>query len=500
MKKSARRNYIYNLIYQIFLLIVPIVLTPYISRVLLPEGVGQYSFANSINTYFTIFAALGFLTYGQREIANKQGDKKAQTIVFWEIVVCRTGAVIVAIAVNLILCFTNVYASYTSLMLIMSINILAVAFDITFFFQGNEDFGKIVVRNVIIRIISIVLIFVFVKEADDLWLYTLIQCAMLLFGNVSLWGYLIKFLCYISLKELKPLRHLKGVIKLFIPTIATQIYVMIDKTLIGVLIQDTYVSIENGVEVIKSYSDLENGYYEQAEKIVKMAMTVVTCMGTVYLPRNSYEVAVGNIDNVKQNVYNSIHFTWMLAIPMVLGFVCIADNFVPWFFGPGYEKCVTLIQLFSPLILIIGFSNLCCYQILAPFKKDYVFIIGSIAGAVINVILNCILIPIMWSYGAVIASLCAEMFVTIFYLICIRKIIQLSKLFLSSIKYFIAGFCMFGILYVVKAFFDSSILNTFLLVIIGMIVYGLCLIILVDHYFMDKIKCIILKLKKKSGD
>ena len=154
--KSVKKNYIYNLIYQVFLLIVPLVLTPYVSRVIGVEGVGKYSFSYSLISYFTILSNIGFNYYGQREIAKHQDDKYAKSKSFWEIILCRSIFVIVSTSLNLILYSLNAYQSYSQLMLILTINIFAVALDISFYFQGNEEFGKIVLRNIIIKSLSII--------------------------------------------------------------------------------------------------------------------------------------------------------------------------------------------------------------------------------------------------------------------------------------------------------------------------------------------------------
>ena len=256
-------------------------------------------------------------------------------------------------------------------------------FDIAFFFQGNEDFGKIVIRNVIIKILSIVAIFLFVKDTNDVWVYALINSLMLIVSNLSLWSYLPKLLTKVKIRNLRPLSHLKGTLKLFIPTIATSIYTVLDKTLIGVLVNGTYTVIENGVEVVKKYADLENGYYEQSEKLVKMAMFIITCIGTVMIPRNSNEIARGNYDKVKDNIYTSARLVWLIGVPLALGLIATASNFVPWFYGDGYEKCITLIALLSPLIIIIGFSNVFGLQYLVPMGKDTLFGISLIIGVLL---------------------------------------------------------------------------------------------------------------------
>jgi O-antigen/teichoic acid export membrane protein len=306
-RQSIAKNYVFNVVYQIFILIVPLITTPYLSRVLGAEGIGQYSFSNSIASYFTLVAALGFGYYAQREIANHQGDKKTQSLIFWEILIVRFFSTAISTIICCSLGWAGVYKTYTVLMWWWILQIGATEFDITFLFQGNEEFGKIVGRNLIAKILSIVLIFSLVKRPDQVWVYVLCFAGSTFVGNISLWFYLPQFLSPVSFKELKPWHHLLPTLRLFLPTIAASVYTLLDKILIGVLIQDTYVveetqvigGVETAVQVTKRYSDLENGYYEQSEKIVKMAMTVITALGTVMIPRNSTEYANGNIEKVK---------------------------------------------------------------------------------------------------------------------------------------------------------------------------------------------------------
>ena len=252
-KPGIKKNYFYNLVYQIFLLIIPLITTPYVSRILLADGVGKYSFSVSLITYFTIFAALGFGYYAQREIAKHQNDIKRQTEVFWEINICKLLPVAIALLTNIILCSLKVYQGYNILMWILNINILTVAFDINYFFQGNENFKSIIVRNSVIKIVAIVSIFVFVKKESDVWAYTLINSTSAFLSMVSMWVPIRKLIVKIDFKAIKPFRHLKGTLILFLPTIAVSIYTILDKTLIGVLIKDTYTALdENGAEVIKN--------------------------------------------------------------------------------------------------------------------------------------------------------------------------------------------------------------------------------------------------------
>lgn len=489
--KSVKKNYVYNVIYQLFLIIVPLIVTPYISRVLTPNGVGQYSFSYSLITYFTIFGALGFGYYGQREIAKYQDDKLNQSKIFWEVILCRLIPVSIALIINIVLCCLNVYGNYNLLMWIFSINIVALAFDIAFFFQGNEQFGKLVFRNVIIKTLSIITIFVFVKKESDLWLYALINSIMLIVSNLSLWLYLPKVLCK-PMEKINPLRHLKGTIILFIPTIATSIYTVLDKTLIGILVPGTYTVIEDGIEVIKKYSDLENGYYEQTEKLVKMAMTIITCIGTVMIPRNSNEISKGNYEQVKKNINISSRLVLLIGLPMVMGLIAVASNIVPWFFGNGYEKCINLFWILSPLIVIIGFSNVFGLQYLVPSGQDKKFTIALATGSIVNILLNLIFIKTWYSIGAAIATIVAECCVTIMMAIMVRKEVNILKVFLKSWKVIFASIIMFVFTFIISQYLISSIINSFIIALIGILIYGVLLVILREEFVIRVLKKIIL--------
>lgn len=504
-EKSLKKNYIYNVVYQIFLLIVPLITAPYISRILSAEGIGQYSFTNSLQSYFTMIAALGFGCYAQRQIAFFQKDKKEQSKIFWEIIIVRGLSTSFACLINLILFFTNIYKEYSQLMLWWTLSILATGFDITFLLQGNEDFNKIVLRNVLIRIISVVLIFLLVKNQSDVWLYVILSSASGLLGNLSLWIYLPQYIQKVGIHELKPFRHLWPTLKLFIPTIATSVYTILDKTLIGFLITKTYIveekQIINGIETVvtsvKNYSDLENGYYEQAEKIVKMCLAVIGALGTVMIPRNSSLFKEGKKDEIKNNLYFAIHYVWVLGFPMMFGLAAVAPNIIPWFLGDGYSKCIMLMQLFTPLIIFIGLSNAFGLQYLIPTARDKQYTLGVLVGTITNLILNCILIPFFWSYGAVIASLVAEFSVSLTMYLLIRKELEIKKMFKTCIKPLISSIVMFIVVYLIQTKLAPTILNTLILVLIGAFTYFILLAVTREKMLYDTFSHIRHKLRKK---
>lgn len=499
-KKSVKRNYVYNLIYQIFLIIVPLVLTPYVSRVLGASGIGKYSFAYSIASYFILFGSFGFGYYAQREIARNQGDKHSQTIIFWEIIIARMLSVFISIIVYLTIYFMKLYGDYSSLMLILLINVAATAFDISYIFQGNEEFGVLAMRNIFIKIIGITLIMIFVKSKDDLPLYTFLNSIILVGSNLSLWPNLNKMLVHVDFNEIHFKRHLKPALRLFLPTIATSIYTMLDKTLIGIIVPDSIAIVSNdGTTIFENAANLENGYYESAEKIVKMSMMIVTSLGTVMIPRNSQEIASGKINKFIDNIYKALKFVFFLGIPIMFGILAVSINFCPWFFGAGYEKVPYLMMIFSPLVVIIGISNVLGVQCLIPQRKDKQFAIAIIAGAIINLVLNLFLIKFFWSYGAAISSVVAELIITIIMVILLRKQISFFNVVKENWKYILSGIIMFSIVFLTQLFLESSVLNTLLLIVEGIIVYFLFLILLKDRFIFELYRNIMIKMRTKKS-
>lgn len=461
-RKSIKKNYIYNLLYQLLTLLTPLITTPYISRVLGADGVGISSYTNSVVSYFVLVAVLGTADYGQREVAYRQDDKKERSRMFWEIFLLRMFTGFLSFGSFLILMRGS---KYWFLYLLQSVNILAVIVDITWFFQGMEEFGKTVARNVLVRLLNIIFIFAFVKTSDDLPVYIASIVFSSLIGHVLIWRMLPQYLSRISLREIHPFRNMKGVIQLFLPQIAIQVSAVMDKTMLGIL----------------TGSDFENGYYEQADRIEKICLTIVSSLGIVMIPRISYVVAKKQEEMLNYYIYRAYRFIWLLAIPMTLGLLGIADQFVPWFFGPGYEKSAILIQIFSVLLCIVGVSSVTGVQYFVPAGKQNQFTISVVLGMMVNFVINLVLIRKYLSIGAAVATVAGELTVTISQLIMVRKQFSVKRILLSGKTYLIAGLLMFIVLLVIKPLVGAGIAGTVILVMAGGLVYFISLIAMKDE-------------------
>lgn len=467
MNKSVTKNYIYNLIYQILVLILPLVTAPYVSRVLGAENIGIYSYTLSISAYFILFGSLGIALYGQREIAYKQKSRYKRSRVFWEILILRT----ITMAISLLV-FYFIFATskqYEIYYKILIIEILGNCFDISWFFQGMEEFKKTVTRNTIVKLISVICIFAFVKTKNDLPIYFIIYVLSILIGNLSLWIYLPKYIKKIPIKNLNILRHLKPTISLFIPQIAIQVYTLLDRTMVGTIISD------------KS----EVGYYDQGQKIIKMLLTIVTSLGTVMLPRIANTFASGKKEEINTYMKKSFNMVFFIAFPLMFGIIAVSKAFVPVFFGPGYDKVEILISVISPIILLIGLSNVTGIQYLLPTRRQKEYTTSVVCGAIVNLIINSCLI---WKFGAIgasIATVIAELTVTSVQIFFTRNNFHWREIIKTAFNYVIASLAMFIFCLIIGRYIERNIISLIVQVIVGGCVYAGVLIILKDNMIME---------------
>lgn len=286
-----------------------------------------------------------------------------------------------------------------------------------------------------------------------------------------------KFILPINIKSVKLFKNFNEAITLFLPTIAIQIYTVLDKTMLGLITKDSF----------------ENGYYEQAIKIPKVLLAIVTAVSTIAIPRVSYYFNKKDNDSVNKLMYKSYRFVWFLVIPMSLGLFILSDNFVPWFFGVDFIKVSLLLKLLSFLIIAIGFSNITGRLFMISAKLQNKLTISLSIGATINVLLNMLLIRYYKSIGASIASIIAEVTITIMQLYFVRKYISWKKVLCEGKNYIIAGLIMFFALYAISKCFLPSIINTIIVVTIGFSIYILVLLLLHDAFLLENIKFVLKK-------
>ncbi|WP_369833324.1 flippase [Companilactobacillus pabuli] len=452
------KNYLYNASYQIFILLVPLITTPYLARVLGPTGVGINSYTNSVIQYFILFGSIGVNLYGNRQIAFVRDDSKELSKTFYEVFFMRIITVCISLlAFQVFLLIVNEYKTYY---LAQSVSIIAAAFDISWFFMGIENFAVTVIRNLIVKIITLISIFIFVKSYDDLTAYILILSLSLLIGNLTLFPSLHKYVKMPKITSLNIWRHLIPSLVLFVPQIATQVYLVLNKTMLGAMI-----SVQS------------SGYFDQSDKIIKMVLAIVTATGTVMLPHVANAFAKGNHAKTKEYLYNSFSFVSTIAIPMMFGLMAVSSKFVPLFFTAKFSEVIPIMVIESIVIILIAWSNVIGTQYLLPTNQTKQYTISVIIGALVNLVINVPLIFLWGAMGASYATVLSELTVTLYQLVVIRNQVKYKMLFKDTSKYVISGLVMYVVIYSLDRILKMNWLDLVIEVLLGIFIYIFLLII-----------------------
>ncbi len=471
-KPSVSNNYIMNLLVNIFTMLVPLITTPYISRALGSESIGIYSYCLSIETYFVVIGTLGIPTYAKREIASARENHAKLNQIYSELLTMQ--AVMLSLAIALYAFVTIVVNTKYRLMFAMcGIGIVAALFDVSWLFLGLENFKIIVTRSVVFKAICVALIFLFVKKADDLYIYALSLMLANLFCNVWLLVTSRKYVRYSFPGFGRILKHIKPAFFLLLPSMVTTIYAVIDKTMLGMI----------------SGNMSEVGFYEQSQKIVTLSLTLITSLGAVLMPRLAALFSEGNQADFHKYINKGISAICFVSLPLAVGCFVVSDNLVPWFYGSGYDKIALLLKVFAPMLFFMGLSDLIGVQAFVAIHKEKQLLIINIFSTVVNLALNALLIPKYLAYGAAFATMLSELVKCAVFIACGRSYLEIKAFFQTMAKYFIVSLIMGGVVWCVQLRWlnDSSIINTMLLIVLGAISYGGVLLITKDDWIMKSI-------------
>lgn len=457
---SVRVNFIYNTVYQISAIIVPLITTPYLARVLGAEQIGVFSYAFSVAYYFGLFAMLGVNNYGNRSIAQSRDDEKLRSRTFYGIYSFQLFSSII-MTLSYVL-YVLLWGDDKTIGVLMIIYVISCGLDINWFFFGIEQFKLTTIRNVFIKLFSVVGIFVFVKKPSDVYMYGLIYVLSQLISQLILWITIKKYIipCRIQIKDITC--HIKPNLVLFIPVLAISLYKIMDKIMLGAMI-----------------SKIEVGYYESCERIIQVPIALINSLGTVMLPRISNLIANNEREEGNRYLKKSLLFAMLLASSMGFGIMGVAREFVPLFYGEGFEKCVGIFQVLLPSCLFLAFANVIRTQYLIPNKMDKAYSVSIISGAVINLLINALLIPVLGAVGAGIGTLCAEASVCIVQCVFVRKELPIKKYFVDVLPFLFVGFLMYAIIFNISLKINSIFSVLCLKIIVGGAIY----LFLIGVYF-----------------
>ena len=445
------KNYAYNLSYQLLVIILPIITTPYVTRVFSSNDLGIYGYFNSIVTYFILLATLGVANYGTKEISGHRKDIGKN---FWGIYTLQLGATILSITLYIIVCLSFSFMQ-NPVAYILGLSLVSKGMDISWLFQGLEDFRKITVRNITVKLVGVISIFLFVKSANDLYLYVFLLTIFELLGQLSMWLPAREFIGKPHFDWTYAKQHLKPVILLFLPQIAISLYVTLDRTMLGTLA-----------------STKDVGIYDQALKLVNILLTLVTSLGSVMLPRVANLLSTGDHKAVNKMHQMCFLIYNLVIFPIIAGVLIVNDDFVQFFFGQDFQDAKYAIAIMIFRMFFIGWTNIMGIQILIPHNKNKEFMISTTIPAIESVGLNLLLLPKLGYIGAAIVSVLTEALVWAIQLYFTRNYLKEVPFLASTVKIIGASALMYGVLFVVKTTVNfTPVINVMVFAVIGAVIY-----------------------------
>ncbi len=423
---SVKRNFIYNSAYQLLVAVAPLVTTPYLSRVIGTAGNGVFTYTQSITNYFVLVAVMGMTNYGVRTIAEHAKDREERSRVFWEAFCMQ--ALIGAVVLVAYVCYAVVWGQqYLPLWALWGMWVLGSVLDVTWLLWGMQVFRIPTIRNFCTRLASIAAIFVLVRGPEDVWGYVAAIAGAFLANALLVWPVVRRYVDWVRPTWKGMVSHLVPNLVLFVPVIATSLYLIMDKVMLGSMA---------GMD--------QTGLYDYAEKVSKMPMSVITALGAVVLPKMSTIIAEGRNEEARSLVVVTMWFMLACALALSFGIAAVAPEFAPVFFGDGYDGCIPLLRVLCVIVPLICATNVMGVQWLLPTKHDGLFTASVATGAVINVAVNLFAIPVAGAMGAAIATVAAEVAVMVFQACAVRKQLPLFSFVRGMLPYVVIGAVMFA--------------------------------------------------------
>jgi O-antigen/teichoic acid export membrane protein len=477
---SLKKNFVYQTLYQVLAIVLPLISAPYIARVLGAENSGIYTYTNAIANYFVVFGMLGLEQYGNRCIARARNNYEDMCSVFSELLLLHF---IIAVAV---ICVYFAYiiifpVRYFSFFLIQGFYVVSALFDINWFFFGIENFKLTVVRNSIIKILSFAALFVFVKDGDDLGIYTFIMSFSVFLSQISTWPLLKKYVCLKKVKIHSLKRHIKPMIILFIAVIAANLNRMIDKVMLG-WVGHTYAL----------------GCYDYADRIIRIPLSFIAAFGTVMLSKMSNLFAANDTKEANKLLDMSACLILMLSFAMGGGIAAIAPEFVALYLGEAYKETGILLTILALSIPLVGWNNFVRTQMLIPKQLDGIYTKAVLSGAITNILINCVLINLFSARGAAVATVISYFVISVIQTVCLIKDTYIKQyleyavypLSISVVMYFLVRCC--------SAFTNSGILNLLIEIGVGTVFYGFSMIIYLKIKKPTIIRAVLKRAKTKG--
>lgn len=453
MNSGIKKNIFYNTGYRFLAILFPLITSPYLSRVLGIDGVGIYAYTYSVADYFVLFAMLGISNYGSRSIAFVKDNQQKRSQMFWSIYLMQLiwGGVVFGLYV---LYIVWIKPNNYDIALMQGIYVASAMLDINWFFFGMEKYKLTVIRNMFIKLITLMCIFVFVRNENDILKYTVIMAAGMFISQSFVWVYLFRYIKFVRIKISSILAHIKPNLILFVPVIAHSIYKIMDKIMLG---------------NIATYSSV--GIYEYAEKIVNIPYGFIAALGTVMMTRISYLTANHQDEKVREYMLLSIEYISITIFPIVFGLIGVGPTFLKLYYGEAFIESGYVIRLLAPTIIFVAWASIIRTQYLIPYKKDKIYLLSTVVGASLNLIINMIMIPSYGVYGAAIGTIVAELSVVIVQIIYIKDEFEHTNIINKILPSLFMSTLMCGIVVLIRKVVYSDFISLIVMICAGAISY-----------------------------
>ena len=472
---SLRKNLLINVSYQLLVVLIPLIVAPYVSRTVGPEGVGVYAYTFNFAYCFALVGMLGVSNYGNRTIASLGDDLVQRSDAFWNIW---------AIQITMSLLACGAYGCYClffrpehpEIALIQMITVACSLVDISWFFFGIEKFQITVGRNLVVKVLNMVLIFTLVKGPEDLITYSLIMVGGTLLNNLLLFPFLRREICWVKPSWGRMRQHVLPMVVLFFPVVAISVYKIMDKVMIGALAGTT-----------------QTGFYEYAEKIIGLPGTVITAVGAVMLPRLSAMMGKHQSREASRLTGVTMEVMMALSFAMAWGIFAIARDFAPAFFGKDFSYSGVVMMGLAPSVICQSWANVIRTQYLIPAKMDTVYVRSTWLGAIVNLSMNLLLIPSLQALGAAIGTLCAEFAVAAYQSWKVRGKLRVGIYLCSSLYYLIPSAAMVGLIFWISG---NLALKGFALILLEICAGGGVYCLLAAPYLLRRLR--VMKQKEEN--
>ena len=449
---------------------MPLITVPYLSRVLGPKTYGIYSSVNNTMQFLMVFCTLSVSYIGMRTISRTRayGTPEDLTEAFWGLWYFQGIAGIVTIAITVLVCiFFRV--QYWNYILLMAPYLISAQVDISWFFQGLADFGRVVLKNTAVKLVSVVLILLWVKSSTDLWKYLLIMSVSTMLGSFVFW---LDIHHYVG----KPVSHfykykstIIAIITLMIPQIATQIYTSLDKPILGIFQNSTQVA-----------------FYDNSQRISNMILGVITSISLVIMPKMAGE----GEKTQKIVLKKSLEVTVMLGTLFSVIIMANTKQFVPFFFGQKFIPMTPLMFFFTLTIIMIPTGGVFANQFALANKRDKDYAFPVVIGAILEIVLSYLLDRPYGAMGAMIAILITEFIVLILRLWVVRDAYNFKYVFHDVPKYLLIAIVTLALGMIMPNIIPSAFFNMALKSIVMIIIYTVLMFIMKLDFNQDIIKLV----------